>query len=319
MGLPSSKPLPPLVRPAVRLLLRTVCRLGVIPGSLSYQAIEKWGHRLARGPLDCSLFTGAKVRCDLRDHVQRQMYFFGAHELVEAYLFKAVLGPGMVVVDAGANVGQYSLIAAAEVGGEGAVHAFEPVPRTFMRLVSHLEANGLTGIVRANSEALWHRDEPVRLSLRSELAENTAAYSVAAASMTVDTITCRGVRLDDYVKRGGLTRVDVMKIDIEGAELFALQGATEVLARWRPMIFIELSRYTCNAVGYDPQRILEFVKPYGYEGWLIGDSPGACRRIHDLTGVDFANVILHANPLPEHVTAGWSVRGILRRSREYRV
>src|SRR5688572_5258274 len=146
------------VRGVVRSLLRVWSRFPKAPGYL-YQAVERWGSRLAVRPLECRLFNGARMTCDLRDHVQRQIYFFGAYEPIETYLFRLLLRPGMVVVDVGANVGLYTLIAAGEVGVRGEVHAFEPVPETFERLVDHVMVNGVADIVRANPVGLWHKNE----------------------------------------------------------------------------------------------------------------------------------------------------------------
>src|SRR5205085_1504296 len=79
--------------------------------------------------------------------VQRHIYFQGVYEPVEAYLFSRLAAPGMTVVDAGANVGQYTLIASARVGPSGAVHSFEPVPETYRVLAEHVAANRAANVV----------------------------------------------------------------------------------------------------------------------------------------------------------------------------
>src|SRR5438445_13396629 len=111
----AARPLPALLRPPIRFLLRAVSRYPKAPGYL-YQIVERCGARLAVQPLECQLFNGMKMTCDLADQIQRQIYFVGAYEPIEVYLLRYLLRPGMVVIDAGANVGQHTLIAAGEVG-----------------------------------------------------------------------------------------------------------------------------------------------------------------------------------------------------------
>src|SRR6266516_72001 len=65
----------------------------------------------------------------------------------------------------------------------------------------------------------------------------------------------------------------------EGAEWFALRGATAVLARWRPTMLMEINRLACNGLRYEPERIWESLKPYGYLMWAVGPSPAMCRSL----------------------------------------
>ncbi len=304
------RPLPALLRLAIRSLLRTWSRFPKAPGYL-YRIVERWGSRLGVEPLQCRLFNGMKMRCDLGDQIQRQIYFFGAYEPIEVYLLTHLLRPGMVVIDAGANVGQHTLIAAAQVGRDGEVHAFEPVPRNFQRLAAHLLENRLATTVRANMIALWHRGETVRLNLGPGAA-NDGGWAIGTPSEAVDTVTSQGVRLDDYAVEHKLNRVDFIKMDIEGAEWFALQGATAVVARWRPMMLVEINRPACRALGYEPERIWESLKPYGYLIWAVGQSPAGCRSLSSLDSVELANVIFHTDRLPDNVISGWSYKSVLR-------
>lgn len=304
------RPLPALLRLAIRSLLRTWSRFPKAPGYL-YQIVERWGARLGVEPLECRLFNGMKMRCDLGDQIQRQIYFFGAYEPIEVYLLAHLLRPGMVVIDAGANVGQHTLIAAGEVGRDGVVHSFEPVPKNFNKLVAHVLENGLVSTVKTNMTALWHRSETVRLNLASDKANN-GGYTIGIPPDAMDTVTCPGVRLDDYVAENGLSRVDFVKMDVEGAERFALQGATGVLARWRPTILMEINRPACVALGYAPERIWEFLRQYGYLMWIVGQSADSCRSPLSLDGVELANAVFHTGPLPDNVVSGWSYKSVLR-------
>jgi len=258
------------------------------------------------------------MRCDLRDHIQRQIYFRAAYEPIETYLFERLLRPGMVVVDAGANVGQYALIAAGVVGAHGEVHAFEPVPRTFRRLVAHVVQNGMAGIVRTNMKALWHKTQALSLHLGSEMSGNEGAYTIGTLAEAIDSVITAGVRLEDYATEAGLTRLDFVKMDIEGAEWFALQGAKSVLARWRPMMLLEINREACRGLGYQPEQIWDLLKSCGYRMWVVGQSAGTSHNLDDLAGVDRANVIFHSGHLPDSVINGWTLKSVLRYHRRHK-
>ena len=243
------------------------------------------------------------------------MYFFGAYEPIDAYLFRTLLQPGMVVVDAGANVGQYSLISALQVGLEGAVHAFEPVPRNFDHLVAHVQANNFDSIVLANRLALWHEASILELHRSADMMDNDGAFTAGPVERLLESSKCHAVRLDDYVSELRLQRLDLIKMDVEGAELFALLGGRTSVARWRPTILMEINRVLCEALGYEPEGIWEFLRPLGYQMWLIGISPDSSRPLSNLDRVDRANVIFHVEELPQSVKQGWSEKSVLRSHR----
>jgi FkbM family methyltransferase len=312
--LDAPRPFPAFARPMGRLLLRTWSRFPKAPGYL-YKTVERWGSRLAVEPIECRLFTGARVTCDLREHVQRQMYFFGAYEPILAHLFRSLLRPGMVVVDAGAHVGQYTLVAADAVGDAGQVHAFEPVQANFDRLAEHVRSNSRSPAVRVNRLALWHENGPLDLHYGPDVRLNAGTYTTGRLVDEAGAVRCQAARLDDYVAEQAVPRIDLIKMDIQGAELRALQGAAEVLSRWRPIMLMEVNRTVCRGNGYEPERIWDLLAPHGYRAFAVGHSTGTSRALASLDGVDDANIIFHVDPLPGTIVTGWSEKGILRSCR----
>lgn len=304
-------PFPPLLRFVVRSMLRTWSRFPKAPGVL-YQLVERWGSNLAVDSLDCRLYNGAWMRCDLTDQIQRQIYFFGAYEPIEAFLFRSMLASGMTVIDAGANVGQYTLIAAMEVGSRGGVHAFEPVPNTFQQLQTNVVQNNVSKTVRTNMNALWNRTEHLELHLERAMVGNQGAYTIGVPSEVVDKVMSVGVRLDDYVVQNRLQQVDLIKLDIEGAEWFALLGASETISRWRPTMLVEINRHACRQLGYEPEEIWDFLRPFGYVMWVVGQSAETSRSISSLAGVERANVFFYVGELAPEITKGWTLKSVLR-------
>jgi FkbM family methyltransferase len=222
-----------------------------------------------------------------------------------------MLSPGMVFVDAGANVGEYTMKGALRVGGEGEVHAFEPVPSSYASLVRNVTSNNLLAPIRLNMMALWNQRGVVELRLASTKEGNSGAYTIGNCATVVDSISSPAIRLDDYVASSRVNRVDFLKVDVEGAELFVLQGSKETLSRWRPTMLLEINRVACQGLLYQPEEIWDFLRPFGYRIWAVGGGPDKCRPLKDLSNVNYENVFFHINDLPPQVLSGWSHRSAL--------
>jgi len=141
----------------------------------------------------------------------------------ERELLRQILFQGAVAADAGANIGIYSQFLSRCVGTTGVVHSFEPSPENFERLRS---ATHRLSNVRLSQSAVGERSGNSKLYLSDKLNVDHRAYMGVGDSRR--TIPIEMVALDDYFKPG--ERVDLIKMDIQGYELHALQGATRVLA-----------------------------------------------------------------------------------------
>ncbi len=145
------------------------------------------------------------------------------------------LKPGGVFVDAGANIGGFTVFGARLVGSDGHVVAIEMMPDTARRLREHLEVNGL-GRVQVVEMALSDvGGQEVIAKMPPGL---TGQASIVRADSTTDElveIRVKTTTLDDVV--GDLLRLDVLKVDLEGAEALAFDGGREALSRTQCVIF----------------------------------------------------------------------------------
>ncbi len=299
-----SRPLPAPIQAAARTLIRRWARTGRKASRL-FRLIERWGPRLATGPLETTLPNGCRVSCDLHEFVQRQVYFMGAFEPVESYLFTRLLRRGMTVIDAGANIGQYTLLAATAVGRSGSVHSFEPVPSICASLRRHVSVNRLTN-VSVNQLALWHEESTVTLGLPPDRIYNAGSWTIGTSESQSAAVRAEAIRLDSYVSRRALPRVDVIKMDIQGAEPFALEGARKMLADWHPTLMMEVHRPSLAALGSSPEALWAFLSQFGYRAWRIRPSLKNSGPLPNLDGVEFENFFFHIEDLPHAVTSGWS-------------
>lgn len=139
------------------------------------------------------------------------------------------IAPGQTVVDAGAHIGIFTLMAARRVGPTGRVLAFEPSPHTQETLRRNLSLNGLPW-VKLHPVALSDAEGTAPFFVAADGVENPVADSLQASPNRAQ-VRVRVRRLDAVLAEEGITSVDLLKIDVEGAELRLMDGAPQALAR----------------------------------------------------------------------------------------
>jgi FkbM family methyltransferase len=170
----------------------------------------------------------------------------------------ARIAPAGTFVDVGAHVGGYVIPIALRVPGCTIV-AFEPVSSTRELLQSNLERNHLDGRVLTIPRAA--SDSPGEVVMTTiEGGENRV---VPRGSAGQDLEVVASVRLDDELA-GKVDKVDVIKLDLEGGELPALQGAEGILERDRPDLIVEVDERYPPRFGYEPRELFEWLEDLGY-------------------------------------------------------
>ena len=164
-----------------------------------------------------------------------------------------------VVVDAGANVGIWSILAAREMPAGATILAIEPSPATFQILADCARvADGPASIIPFQGALGDHRGT-ARLMLD---APSAATNRLGASSDEGDSVEVPLVSLDEILATHGLTP-SVMKVDVEGAEVLLLRGASSTMRRVRPTVVLEL--HWGRELGSTPQAILQLAREYRYE------------------------------------------------------
>ena len=157
--------------------------------------------------------------------------WFGSYEMPKQKAVAAVLKPGDIVYDLGANVGFYSLLASILVGPQGKVFSFEPAPRNLLLLRKHLALNGITNCAVFES-AVTDSSGRANFAPAADWSEGHLTTE-SADSFAVPTVS-----LDELVDSGELPLPQMIKCDIEGAEYSALRGAIRTLQAGSPLIFL---------------------------------------------------------------------------------
>jgi FkbM family methyltransferase len=199
---------------------------------------------------------------DLANVIHRQIFMgcFGRDMTVWAC---TLLPPGGTFLDVGAHIGYFTLLAAHRVGAAGRVFAVEPNPAAFSALQSHLESNEVRN-VEATMIALAEAEGTLRLYVPPAGAgRDYNVTSMPRSDWTPIDVPCR--RLDDCLAEWQVERVDVMKLDVEGAEPRVLAGGAEHLARGvvRHLI-IEVNGPRLTEGGSSPEKLVEQLVGLGF-------------------------------------------------------
>ena len=189
----------------------------------------------------------------------------------------------LVFVDVGAHIGYYTCIAAKIIDKNGKVYAFEPEPFNYSLLIQNIRINNLKNVVPVN-KAISDKIGKIRLFLSYEGGQHSIAHSQCCySSLEVEATT-----LDEFFKD---KRVDIIKIDVEGAEPFVIRGGINVLKNVKCM-FIEFSKSTLNYANISPEDYLESIENLGFKAYYICRNEMLIKvnKIHDQMP-DYCNLI----------------------------
>jgi FkbM family methyltransferase len=257
---------------------------------------------------------GYQFACDLRDAIALEVCFTGQYEPQETALLKALLRPSMTFLDVGANWGYFTLLAAHRVGSSGRVISLEPDPRLFRLLCANIACNGLhqvTALKIAAADqpgmlALMGYDErgsnfglsrlgrrlagpepremdtqtrPFTDSGQASLALEADDIPVAASDRGQPLFAVFGETLDALLDQHHVETVDLLKMDIEGAEGLALSGLARSLKQRRVKRFLlELHPAQLAEQGCSCAAVLDRLLEAGYRVFNINHSSAGSRR-----------------------------------------
>jgi FkbM family methyltransferase len=195
-----------------------------------------------------------------------------------------VLSAHAVIVDVGANIGLFSLAVLRSIPGSR-VHMFEPSPIPQRCLAASLARNGLQERAALNAMALY--SEPGELEFYVHDGKHSAYDGIRDTRYdwvgSPRPIRVPATTLDQYCQAAGLDRIDLLKIDAEGAELFVLRGAEQTLRTLRPLVLFEIGRKNLAPYGIQPAEVHEFLTARGYHVQTLRgerlDVPGFDRAV----------------------------------------
>jgi FkbM family methyltransferase len=260
-----------------------------------YRAV-RLGRRLLGRPPDTVVCTrgGIVWALNVQDGIQLSIYLFGAFERATARTLARLLPSGGVAIDVGANVGAHTLPMARHVGTAGRVIALEPTALARESLRRNLGLNPALGrTVTVHAAALVAPGEPLSSEYYSSWPVSHAERRHAIhRGVPNDTSGSIAITLDELVTREVISRLDVVKVDVDGREVRVLRGAVATLLTLRPSLVLELAPYALSEHGDSLHDLLSLVRQAQY-------------RLVD--GQSFAPICSDADTLVRMIPAGGSI------------
>jgi len=207
------------------------------------------------------------------------------HEESTTNLFQKTIKKGDIVVDLGANIGYFTLLAARLVGKGGRVYAFEPEPRNYSYLLKNIQLNSYSNIT-AIQKAVSDRDGKARLYMcpydtghhTINQQEGIEDYRHGRTGR-VSAVDVESVILDRFME-GREDGIDVIKMDVEGAEALALSGMDRILKENKDIkMFVEFFPLFIKKMGSSPEEFIsKLLEDYGFSIFIIGQDYDAYNK-----------------------------------------
>ncbi len=204
----------------------------------------------------------------------------GSFEETEVDMFREKLETGMTVIDIGANIGYYTIIAGKRIGVNGKVFAFEPEENNFSLLTRNISLNKLNNVAIFKI-ALADKTGEKSLYLDDN---NRGHHSLSSQKPeTEKRVMVMTDTLDNILEKSGSLRVDLIKMDIEGAEFLALEGMAKTLASNPELIiFTEFYPQAIGRLGRSPLQFLKNLVKLGFSLSEIDENKKCLKKIDDL-------------------------------------
>ena len=204
---------------------------------------------------------GFSVHSNLKDRILELDINVAWEEMESSFLLNN-LKEGDVFVDAGANIGYFSMLATQQKVSK--VLAIEPVPKTYDMLNMNIKYNMLDDVIETFNIGLGSEKRTVKFTT-SLGPKNHMKYEVDNIHSNLPTVDVEVITLDDLIKKTKLvTRVDFIKVDIEGAEYNFLLGARETIEAFRPMVLMEIEEHRLVKFNTTAEQIFNFMYQLGY-------------------------------------------------------
>ena len=239
------------------------------PRRAKYFALAQRARRWFPVPIPLRLSFGAWWLAQ-ESALDEKLIHEGGFEEKELRFVERYLRPGMTVLDVGAHHGLYTLLTSKRVGRKGRVIAFEPSPRERKRLKQHVRVNRCANVTVVPI-ALGDYTGEAELFVVSKFEDWCNSLRPPAVKRSTSKIRVEVKRADEALEALGITKVDFIKLDVEGAELSFLKGAAGILRDSRPVVLVEVQDSRTKPWGYAGREIIEFMEQLKYRWFGVAE------------------------------------------------
>ena len=236
---------------------------------------------LSRVKIAAGDLKGTRLYLNLRTEKD---YWLGTYEPELQKAIRTYVKPGMIAYDIGANIGYITLLLSKAVGDTGHVYSFEALPANIERLKQNLIPSGAYQRVTVFHAAVTNHQTPVTFLVHHSTSMGKVAGSAGRQDTTYEkTIEVPGITLDGCIQENNLPQPDIIKLDIEGGEVLAIEAMRQTLKTAHPVLLIELhgpeSAIAVGAVlkecGYqvfrmeNPGKVIDLEHPDHWKAYII--------------------------------------------------
>ncbi|GEM_PF-1871038 len=212
---------------------------------------------------------GLPMRVNLCQQYCGDIYYGIGFEHSELSLVKQFVRKDDRFFDVGANIGVYTLLASQLVGEGGRVHSFEPLSDANELLRSNVSLNRCVNVT-VNPVAVGEQNGEVPIYINAQNALSSLGNTNRGKILKSQTVQI--LTLDTYAKSAGVSKIDFLKIDVEGFEGHVLRGAEKLIeASPNLMVMSELAKKNFSPLGFSVKDVLDWMRGRGFEIWMIGN------------------------------------------------
>lgn len=209
--------------------------------------------------------SGLNWNLDLQEGIDLAIYLFGKFEKSTSSNLAKLAKPGSTVLDIGANIGAHALPLAKQVGPDGMVYAIEPTDWAFEKMIANLELNpelkknmtpikaffsDLSGTLPKETHSSWKLDDSQKHPVHGGRLHHSGNAEYTS--------------LDEWVHKNGISKIDLIKLDVDGYEVKVLKGGTRTLKELKPNMILELTLYNLDEYGDSLKALLELLHDCHY-------------------------------------------------------
>ncbi|MBP7921986.1 MAG: FkbM family methyltransferase [Saprospiraceae bacterium] len=231
------------------------------------------------------------------EHIGRRIYFDGYYEGSEWRVLKKLITPSMCIIDIGANIGSWSLLFS-KLAQEGTVYAIEP-STWFELLEKNIAINSFKNIKTFQcafgnvAQEAWIEEPPPGNDKNYGMSRIALDKKSSARSVSI-------YRLDEFVEKQTIKKIDWIKIDTEGMELEILKGGVDVLKQYQPNVMFEMNPVTLHHYEATSEQLVLFLQNLGYIHFYQAGRRGLLKQLNIpeiLSSVASLNVFCSVSPL----------------------
>lgn len=206
---------------------------------------------------------GIKIACMKGDVIAPPIESLSAdyYEKNDSQMLYNLMEDNFTIFDIGANIGWYS-IGITKHKKNVSVYSFEPIPTLFENLKTNLKLNNSTNIKIFN-HGFYNENKELTFYYYPDAAGYSSNVQFPGKN-GFEKVKCKVMTIDEFVNKNKISKIEFIKCDVEGAELFVFQGGVKAIERFKPIILSEISRINQSKFSSHPNDIIKFFREKGY-------------------------------------------------------